>query len=222
MATRGKSISKESGQGERSKVGWSRWKIVVWLLSVLFASSIILRNFIPFSRLLPPFISLVDLRLGFVFFILSFVSSHAFSCYTLVPFLARLIFVLAAFFLDSRDIKLRQAARASTKMIDIIHQSDFIYRNASNLNNKLALTIAGTQVRDTNMVPGTNDANVFLTNYGKYLATGVTQANSNGPKIRGSTLPSSDQVCLNHMFTHLSMANGVVGVANLRAFCESR
>lgn len=137
-------------------------------------------------------------------------------------------------------------------MIDIIHQADVIYQDASNLGSKLALAIEGTQVQDTNMVLGTftcfknrkgcsnilqltvpgvfllhlcvetSQPSDFLANYGKYLAGGVTSGAGPGLQIRGNSLPASDQVCLNHMFTHLSMTNNVVGVANIRAFCETR
>lgn len=107
-------------------------------------------------------------------------------------------------------------ARAEAKVVDILHQVDGIYQDPENFNektirfqiwgiyylgNELGLSSSGEEIR----------AGEILSMYQRWLGKGAV--NSRTQRVRGSSLPASQDVCLNHLFTHTN-AGGTLGIAS--------
>ena len=57
-----------------------------------------------------------------------------------------------------------------------------------------------------------------LTRYQTWLAQGASTAESVTSAVRGSALPTSQDVCLNLLFTHTAIQGGTAGLATRPAF----
>lgn len=119
----------------------------------------------------------------------------------------------------------RREARAIVRMLDIAHQTIGIYEDPVNFGQgPVTLQVAGVNVmpnedlglaRDSPSSPV--DPNALLGAYQAFLGAGAMAPAGGGPlqaqAVRGAKLPTSQDVCLNHLFTH-SNCNNVLGVAS--------
>lgn len=100
------------------------------------------------------------------------------------------------------------------KMVDIIYQVDGVYSNSRNFAGTLNLYIVGSKVQtEFGFEPDPTQPSLgsqVLRLYQMWLAGGTR--NGISPRVRGADLPTSQEVCLNHLFVHLNL-RGVLGVA---------
>jgi len=106
--------------------------------------------------------------------------------------------------------------RVQVKMISALLNTDSIYRKQGSL--ELQLPLAGTYLSATDIIDVNGAASMSSSDaFGMY----TTWLASNS---RGSTVLQSDEVCLNHLFTHVDMlddnGNSVIGKAAVQAMCR--
>jgi hypothetical protein len=115
----------------------------------------------------------------------------------------------------------RQMQRVTVNMIDILHRADVIYN--ANFKSAIRLGLAGTAVFTTNNLgiatPPAGQSLVggnVLSSYGAWLATGASSSSGSyvTKAVRGTGTPTSQQVCLNHLFTSLD-CGAVLGTSQI-------
>lgn len=106
-------------------------------------------------------------------------------------------------------------------MIDILHRADGIYN--VNFNGLVRLGLAGISIQtagdfgiSTPAAGSSLDGSSVLNAYEAWLAAGATGSAGSYTTghVRGPGLPTSQQVCLNHFFTHLDCGS-TLGVAQI-------
>ena len=135
----------------------------------------------------------------------------------------------------------KQIERVTIKMVDVLHLSDNIWSSDGVLKRFIKLVVAGTNVQTARSGDGLPDMRVhgtdssgLLSSYGKWLATGADVSSAYDypqrkwiytttmPDMRGGGAPKANEVCTNHLFTHVDFGTGTLGVASLRAICTER
>eukprot|EP00911_Craspedida_sp_UC1_P001540 UC1_evm1s1162 len=109
-------------------------------------------------------------------------------------------------------------SRAISKMISVMNEVSGLYNEARNFaGTRIKFQVAGYTLLGSNLgIPqGTTASprvgNSVLQAYGQFLGNGAIRGTSQ--PVRGTGKPTSQDVCLNHLFTH-NNCGGTLGVAN--------
>eukprot|EP00050_Salpingoeca_kvevrii_P022425 m.126270 g.126270 ORF g.126270 m.126270 type:complete len:1460 (+) comp9705_c0_seq2:247-4626(+) len=114
----------------------------------------------------------------------------------------------------SREVRV---SRTALHMAEIFLAVNAIFQDSDNLGGILGLQIAGILVHtDDPFDFGENEeGRVVLKSYQTYLGANATGPNvGQATHVRGPWAPTSQEVCLNHLFTHTNL-KGYLGVATI-------